>query len=298
MTTPECCVYRRVGELDLCIDLYPAPGGGRRPLVVWIHGGALILGSRTRVPAHLLEACHRENWALASLDYRLAPEVKLPTLLDDVAAAFEWLRGEGARAYAYDPDQLAVTGGSAGGYLTLWCGTSVVPRPRCLVSYWGYGDLLGDWYTQPSDHYRRVIPLISREEAESGVGREVVSGVEGGSERNRARGRYYHYLRQNGLWTRAVTGWDPGTEREAIAAYCPVRVLPADFPPTFLIHGTEDTDVPHSCSIEMAEALRVRGIDHVLISVEGAEHGLAGADASVTQSVYAQAVAFLRAHLP
>ena len=37
-------------------------------------------------------------------------------------------------------------------------------KPRALVAYWGYGDVDGDWYTKPSEHYRKQ-PLVSKEEA-------------------------------------------------------------------------------------------------------------------------------------
>ena len=69
--------------------------------------------------------------------------------------AFRWLRERRAEACHLDPDRLVVTGGSAGGYLTLMTGNRVKPRPTALVAYWGYGDVDGDWYTKPSEHYRK-----------------------------------------------------------------------------------------------------------------------------------------------
>jgi acetyl esterase/lipase len=94
-----------------------------------------------------------------SFDYRLAPEVKLPAIIKDVRDAFRWLRERGPGLFHADPDRLVVTGGSAGGYLTLMTGFCVQPRPRALVAYWGYGDVDGDWYTKPSEHYRKQVPL-------------------------------------------------------------------------------------------------------------------------------------------
>jgi len=52
--------------------------------VIWLHGGARILGSRTVVPRQLVDLCRREGFALVSLDYRLAPEVKLQAIVEDV----------------------------------------------------------------------------------------------------------------------------------------------------------------------------------------------------------------------
>ena len=78
----------------------------------------------------LLDLCRREGFALVSFDYRLAPEVKLPAIVEDVEDALRWLRGKGPELLHIDPDRLVVTGGSAGGYLTLLTGFRVRPRPK------------------------------------------------------------------------------------------------------------------------------------------------------------------------
>src|SRR5262249_13775470 len=150
-----------------------------RPVVVWIHGGALINGSRTSVPRQLLDLCRAEGFALVSLDYRLAPEVKLPAIIEDIQDAFRWLHEQGLERLHLDPARLVVTGGSAGGYLTLMTGCCVKPRPLALVAYWGYGDVDGDWYTQPSEHYRKSAALVGKDEAYKGVGAKVLTGSEG-----------------------------------------------------------------------------------------------------------------------
>src|SRR5262249_18857725 len=64
-----------------------------------------------------------------------------------------WLREQGPKRLHIDPARMVVTGGSAGGYLTLMAGFRVKPKPAALVAYWGYGDVDGDWYTKPSEHY-------------------------------------------------------------------------------------------------------------------------------------------------
>ncbi len=289
--------YKIVGEVKLQADVYGAEGNQGRPVVVWLHGGALVMGSRNSVPQRLLDLCRAEGFVLVSFDYRLAPEVKLPDIIEDVTDAIAWLRGQGPKLFRIDPDRLAVTGGSAGGYLTLMTGTCVKPRPRALVAYWGYGDVDGDWYTKPSDFYRKNVPLVSQEEALRLVGGKVLTGTEGGTDEQKARGRFYHYLRQNGLWTREVTGFDPDKEPRKLDPYCPVRNVAADYPPTLLIHGTEDTDVPCEQSVAMAKALARRQVAHELITVPGAGHGLSGGEKKLVDEANDKALAFLRRHL-
>jgi hypothetical protein len=125
----------------------------------------------------------------------------------------------------------------------------------------------------------------------------VLTGTEGGSPAQKARGRFYLYLRQHGLWTREVTGFDPARERARLDPYCPVRNVTADYPPTLLVHGTEDTDVPYGQSAAMAAELARHKVAHELVTVPGAGHGLAGGDGRQVEQARRRALAFLRAHL-
>src|SRR5262245_58970585 len=84
--------YKTLGDVKIQADVYRADDDRVRPVVVWFHGGALIVGSRTSVPRNLLDLCKSEGYALVSFDYRLAPEVKLPEILEDLKDAFAWLR--------------------------------------------------------------------------------------------------------------------------------------------------------------------------------------------------------------
>jgi acetyl esterase/lipase len=262
--------------------------------VVWIHGGALIMGSRAGVPRELLDLCRADGYALVSLDYRLAPEVKLPAIIEDVQDAFRWLHDKGPKLLAIDPAKLVVTGGSAGGYLTMMTGICVKPRPQGLVAYWGYGDVDGDWYTKPSEFYRRQ-PLVGKEEANKAVGGPVLTGTEGAVGKD--RGRFYLYLRQNGLWTKEVTGMDTHTERPKLDPYCPVRNITAEYPPILMIHGSKDNDVPYEQSAAMAAELARHKATHELITVPDAGHGLAGGDKKRVAEAHERAAAFIRKQL-
>jgi dipeptidyl aminopeptidase/acylaminoacyl peptidase len=61
-----------------------------------------------------------------------------------------------------------------------------------------------------------------------------------------------------------------------------------------LIHGTEDTDVPHEQSVVMDRELAHHGVPHEFISVPGAGHGLAGAERSVGTGIHDRVLTFLR----
>jgi acetyl esterase len=88
------------------------PSTGRLPVLVYFHGGGFTIGS---VDSHdTLSA--RSGCAVLSVDYRLAPEHRFPTAVDDAWDAIRWLAGQ-AQTLGLDGERLALGGDSAGGTL-------------------------------------------------------------------------------------------------------------------------------------------------------------------------------------
>src|SRR5262245_57862506 len=87
---PETITYKRVGPLEIKADVYAVPGAtDSRPVLVWIHGGALINGGReinttNGTGAWLWRLHEQHRIVLVSIDYRLAPETSLPAIIEDV----------------------------------------------------------------------------------------------------------------------------------------------------------------------------------------------------------------------
>ena len=289
-TQPETHTYKTVGNLAIKLDVYGRHDELTRAAVVWIHGGALIGGNRSdidrRVRKHTLEAGH----ILISLDYRLAPETQLPEIVLDVEDAFDWIRHNGPRLFRIDPTRIAVAGGSAGGYLTLTSGFRVHPRPAVLFSLYGYGDLVGDWYSTPSPHPRHHHSKLTREEAFRQVSGPAISDSR---DRKGDGGAFYEYCRQTGTWPKAVSGWDPKKEPERFYPFMPIKNVTAEYPPTILIHGTSDTDVPYEQSVLMSEQFKQYKVPHELISIPNGEHGLRGGDSNLIDAAYKKAFAFV-----
>jgi len=283
-------VYKEVNGCSIKADVF-LPPTENPPVVLYFHGGALISGSRRYLPGYQARRLNQAGMAVVSFDYRLAPETKLEEIISDIQDAIGWARGEGASIFHYDGGRMAAMGSSAGGYLSLLTGTLDV-KPNAIVSFYGYGDILGDWYTRPSDFYCNKMPLISKEAAESSVG-----GREKSSGGNR-RYTFYFYCRQQGTWPEAVSGCDPVREREKLLRYCPVHNIGADYPPALLLHGDQDTDVPYEQSVQMHAALEQHGIESQLVTVKGAGHGFDGdgKDPEVKQ-VFEGVVNFLQAHI-
>ncbi len=293
--TTTTYTYKRAGDLEIKANVVRADDDKIRPVVVWIHGGALIMGGREGVSQRVRRMFLEAGYAIVSLDYRLAPETSLPLIIEDIEDAFKWLRREGPDLFHVDTRKIAVMGGSAGGYLTLATGHRVKPRPTVLVAFWGYGDLVGDWYSEPSPHPRHNRLKVTEEEA-----RKLVAGppIANARDRETNAGPYYLFCRQQGIWPQEVTGWDPRDEAEKYTPYMPVKNVSTEYPPTLLIHGTEDTDVPYQQSVMMAEQFKKFGVDHEFISIAGGEHGLGGGDREKIDQAYQRSFDFVYQRMP
>ncbi len=114
------------GEDCLSLNVFsPGADGAKRPVVVWIHGGAFIMGSGSTPLYHGQSFASRHDLVVVTINYRLglfgllylgdlAPgrEEGNYALLDQIEA-LRWVKGNIA-AFGGDPDQVTVMGESAG----------------------------------------------------------------------------------------------------------------------------------------------------------------------------------------
>jgi len=259
--------YKTVGDLQIRADVYRKPGNIIRPGILYIHGGALIMGDRSWLDSAQTERYLNAGYTLISIDYRLAPQTKLRHIIEDLEDAYRWVRIEGPELFQIDSTRIAVIGHSAGGYLALMAGFRLNPLPKAIVSFYGYGDIAGEWYSRPDLFYNRQ-PTVSKEEAYQVVGTQVIS-----EDPEENRWRFYLYTRQQGVWPIEVAGYDPDNEPEKFDPYCPVRNVTKDYPPTLLLHGDADTDVPFEQSVDMAKELERHGVQYEFIALAGLGHG-------------------------
>lgn len=255
--------YKSVDNIAIQADVFRLPGNERRPVLVWIHPGALIMGSRAMLPADERDPWLRAGFVVVAIDYRLAPETKLPEMLQDVEDAFRWVRVDGPALFGADPARIATVGASGGGYLALMAGARVQPRLKAVVSLYGYGDVAGAWYSQPSAFYLAQ-SRVTAEEARAAVGERAIS--EGSV---RERNAFYVYCRQTGLWPQQVVGSNPTTDPAKFAPYSAEGLVTPDFPPTLLAHGDHDVDVPFEMSERMAAAFERHHVEHTFIRLDG-----------------------------
>jgi acetyl esterase len=97
-----------------------APSLDPLPVLVYFHGGGFTIGSVATHDNLCRQLAQRAHCAVISVDYRLAPEHKFPTAVDDAWDSLVWIAANG-NALRLDTSRLAVGGDSAGGTLATVC---------------------------------------------------------------------------------------------------------------------------------------------------------------------------------
>ena len=112
------------------VRVYRPSAGTALPVVMWIHGGGWVTGSLETHDQLCRQLADDTSAIVVSVDYRLAPEAKFPSAVDDCVAAWRWI-SEHASELGGDPARIAIAGDSAGGNLAAV--TALVAREERLA---------------------------------------------------------------------------------------------------------------------------------------------------------------------
>lgn len=134
-------------------------------LIVFFHGGGGVIGSIASYDRACRVLADAAGCAVASVEYRLAPEHPYPAAIDDAMAAWIWAVAS-AHRWGADPARVAVAGDSFGGYLAAWVDhrsrAAGAPRPRAQVLIYPLVDLTLDApsYATFAEGFLLTLPLI------------------------------------------------------------------------------------------------------------------------------------------
>jgi acetyl esterase/lipase len=87
------------------------------PVMIYIHGGAWVIGDKREQGLPMLYELARRGWVCVTINYRLSPKATWPDHIVDCKKAVAWVH-EHIGEYGGDPRFVAVSGGSAGGHLS------------------------------------------------------------------------------------------------------------------------------------------------------------------------------------
>lgn len=136
---------------ELALDFYRAVGKSPAPCVVVIHGGGWDGGSREEI-VHFNHWLARAGYAVAAIDYRLAPGAVWPAQRVDTLAAVAYLKTHAA-TLGVDPARLVLLGRSAGGNIAQAVGyTAGDPAIRGVIALYAPADMHFAWrYSREDD---------------------------------------------------------------------------------------------------------------------------------------------------
>ena len=211
------------------------------PLIVWVHGGAWLAGSKESCPsARFL----RQGYAASSINYRLSQHAIFPAQIEDCKAAIRFLRAN-AEKYNIDPNHIGVWGASAGGHLVALLGTAgdvkqfdkgpnlhVSSRVQAVCDFFGPTD-----FTKMSSF-------------ESSMNHDAPDSPEA-----------------------QLVGGPIQENQEACKRANPITYVSKDDPPFLICHGDKDMLVPHNQSVLLNAALIKAGVSVKFHTVKSGGHG-------------------------
>ncbi|MCU0228958.1 MAG: alpha/beta hydrolase [Bryobacterales bacterium] len=226
-------VYRSTPQGDLKLDFYVPYDKAPGPTMLYIHGGGWQTGTKEQYVLWYLPYLQL-GLRVVAVEYRLSGRAPAPAAVEDCRCAFMWVAKNGGQ-FGVDPEQIVITGGSAGGHLALMTAMldesydkacrmdGPAPKAVAVVNYYGATDL---------------IPGLREGKA--------------------------HFLK----FFRDVA--DP----EALAKQLsPLTWVREGMPPVLTIHGDADEMVAYEQATLLHQALEQAGVANELVTIQGGAHG-------------------------
>ena len=250
--------YHEANSFENKLDLYlPRNASGATPVLMYIHGGGWVGGSKEANVLRLLPYLEM-GWAVVNVQYRLGRVSRAPAAVEDCLCALHWVKSN-ADEYNFDASRIVVTGNSAGGHLALT--TGMVPSSAGLDLECQLKDELGvaaiiNWYgiTDVGD-------LLAGENEKAYAVRWMGSMAD---------------------------------RLDVALRVSPLTYVRGGLPPILTIHGDADPVVPYQQAVRLQKELADAGVPHELHTVPGGRHG--GFNREQTVAIFETIQRFLDRH--
>lgn len=227
------------GAPDVRLLLFsPTTGSGTRGGYFDIHGGGFVIGAPDMSVGQCSSIASQLGCVVASVDYRLAPETCFPGNIEDCYAGLRWFH-DNAGALGFDPQRIAVGGGSAGGGLA--ASLALLARDR--------GEI-------PIVHQQLVYPMLDDREP---------------AEPHPYTGEFGWTRASNQFGWRSLLGGEPGGDGVSPYAAAARAESLEGLPPAFI--GVGSLDLFLEANMEYARRLSRAGVPVELHVYPGAFHG-------------------------
>jgi len=200
---------------------------------MYVHGGGMTSGEKSDLNPVFLEALASAGYAVASVNYRLAPKFKFPVQIEDVKCAIRYLRAEAPR-YGLNGSEIFAFGTSVGGQLVA---LAALTGPHSAFD-------VGPYATEPSN-------LIA------------VADLFGPANLTE---------RASGFSPSDIQQVFAKSDRRGLLLASPTHYVVPNSPPILLVQGIDDTLVLKSQSIELYRDLKPANDQTQLVLVQNMGH--------------------------
>ena len=199
---------------------------GKAPVMVYIHGGAWMIGEKREQGKPMMYELVARGWVCVAINYRLSPKATWPDHIVDAKKAVAWVK-EHIGDYGGDPAFVAVSGGSAGGHL---CALLALSSGDPTFQP-GFED--ADTTVQAAVPFYGVMDLTSSPDGSAIFGPGLVTMLE-----------------------KRVMKTKESEQPELFRDASPTYRVRSDAPPFFVLQGVNDTLVPVESARLFVERLR------------------------------------------
>jgi len=251
-------VYGRKYGTALTMDVFTPKSHPNGAAIIWVVSGGWFSGHDAINPAFVTELLNR-GYTVFAVVHGSQPKFTIPEILQDMHRSVRYIRYH-SNDFHIDPDRIGITGGSAGGHLSLMQGTA--------------GDLGNAAAKDPVDKVSSRIQAVGcffpptdflnyGKPGEIALGCGTLAGFKAPFD--------FHELDPARKYFVPVT--DVGKIVETGREISPAYHTSSDDPPTLIIHGDADHLVPIQQAELIIDKLKAAGVDTKLVIKKGAAHG-------------------------
>ena len=264
----EDVIYGRKFGTALTLDVFTPKGKLNGAGVIFCVSGGWF-SSHDNVNPGSYQPFLKRGYTVFAVVHGSQPKFAIPEVLEDMHRAVRYIRHH-AKTYGVDPERLGITGGSAGGHLSLMQGCASKPgnpKAKDPVDRESSKVAAVACFFPPTDF------LNYGKEGEIALGNGILAGF-----------RPPFDFKQVDPKTKALVSITDEKRREEIGrAISPVYHVSKDSAPALIAHGDKDYLVPLQQAERMIDKLKAAKVPCKLVVKPGAGHGWAGMDKELTQ---------------
>jgi acetyl esterase/lipase len=257
-TRTEDVIYGRKHGVALTLDVFTPKGEKNGAGIIFCVSGGWFSAKQAINPIFVNEFVNR-GYVVFAVVHGSQPKYTIPEVLEDMHRAVRFIRTNAGR-YGVDPERLGVTGGSAGGHLSLMLGTTgkdgnpsapdpvdrAPSRVRAVACFF-----------PPTDF------LNYGEKGKVALGRGTLEAFKAP----------FDFQEFDPITRSYNLVQDEGKRRQIGRQVSPVYHVSKDSAPALIIHGDADKLVPIQQAELFVEKMKEAGVPAELVVKKGAGHG-------------------------